>query len=130
MSEHSEKKDRSRPPQARGWIAEYKDEHGLLSAATKVREAGYTKTDAFTPYPVHGIDHALGIRPTILPFIVLCGGFTGLGTALLMQYWMNGIDYPYLISGKPLGSWPAFIPVTFELTVLFSAITTFLGSIC
>ncbi len=129
MSEHHEKKDRSRPPQSQGWIAEYVDEHGLLEAARKVREAGYTKTDAFTPYPVHGIDHALGIRPTVLPFIVLVGGFTGLGTALLMQYWMNAVDYPYLISGKPLGSWPAFIPVTFELTVLFSAITTFLGSI-
>jgi mono/diheme cytochrome c family protein len=129
MSEHAPQTKPNRPPRSCGVIAEYSEEHQLLEAANKVREAGYTKTDAFTPYPVHGIDRALGIKPTILPFIVLCGGLTGLATALTMQYWMNVVDYPYIISGKPFRSWPAFIPVTFELTVLFSAITTFLGSI-
>ena len=108
-------------------MAEFENEHDLLHAAEKVRDAGYTKTDAFTPFPVHGIDHALGIKPTILPFIVLCAGLTGLFTALLMQWWMNGVDYKYIISGKPFGITPASIPVSFELTILFSAFTSVLG---
>ena len=116
-------------PKAFGWMAEYQDENSLLAAARKVRDSGYTKTDAFTPFPVHGIDEALGIKPTILPFIVLCAGFTGLATALLMQWWTNGFDYKYIISGKPFGITPASIPVAFELTVLFSAFTAFLGMI-
>ncbi len=110
-------------------MAEYADEHDLLVAARKVRDSGYTKTDAFTPFPVHGIDEALGIKPTILPFMVLCAGFTGLCTALLMQWWMNGVDYKYIISAKPFGLTPASIPVAFELTILFSAFTSFLGMI-
>ncbi len=110
-------------------MAEYVDERDLLVAARKVRDSGYTKTDAFTPFPVHGIDEALGIKPTILPFIVLGAGLTGLTTALLMQWWMNGVDYKYIISGKPFGITPASIPVGFELTVLFSAFTAFLGMI-
>jgi len=108
-------------------MAEFENEHDLLHAAEKVRDAGYTRTDAFTPFPVHGIDHALGIKPTILPFIVLCAGLTGLCTALLMQWWMNAVDYPYIISGKPFGITPASIPVSFELTILFSAFTSVLG---
>ena len=108
-------------------MAEFENEHDLLHAAEKVRDAGYTKTDAFTPFPVHGIDHALGIKPTILPFIVLCAGLTGLCTALLMQWWMNGVDYKYIISGKPFGITPASIPVSFELTILFSGFTTLFG---
>ena len=130
MSEHKPRKSiEKKMPKAFGWMAEYQDEHGLLAAARKVRDSGYTKTDAFSPFPVHGIDEALGIKPTILPWIVLCAGFTGLGTALLMQWWMNGVDYPYIISGKPFGITPASIPVAFELTVLFSAFTSFLGMI-
>jgi mono/diheme cytochrome c family protein len=127
-SEHQVKKNKEpRPPKACGWMAEFENEHDLLHAAEKVRDAGYTKTDAFTPFPVHGIDHALGIKPTILPFIVLCAGLTGLTTALLMQWWMNGVDYRYIISGKPFGITPASIPVSFELTILFSAFTSVLG---
>jgi len=125
----SEKKPQTAPakPKSFGWMAEYVDEHSLLVASRKVRDSGYTKTDAYTPFPVHGIDEALGIKPTILPFIVLCAGLTGLATAMFMQYWTNAIDYKYIISGKPFASWPAFIPVMFELTILFSAFTTFLG---
>jgi mono/diheme cytochrome c family protein len=130
MSEHKPRKTTEKKvPKAFGWMAEYQDENGLLAAARKVRDSGYTKTDAFTPFPVHGIDEALGIKPTILPFIVLCAGITGLTTALLMQWWMNGVDYKYIISAKPFGITPASIPVAFELTVLFSAFTTFLGMI-
>ncbi|MEY4565958.1 MAG: hypothetical protein RLY14_928, partial [Planctomycetota bacterium] len=126
--QHKSKKE-SAAPKTFGWMAEYADEEQLLVAARKLRDSGYTKTDAFTPFPVHGIDEALGIKPTILPFIVLCAGMTGTLTALTMQWWMNAVDYKYIISGKPFASWPAFIPVSFELTILFSAFTTFLGMI-
>ncbi|MBU6239597.1 MAG: DUF3341 domain-containing protein [Planctomycetes bacterium] len=130
MSEPKPRKSSEpKAPRSFGWMAEFSDEHALLDAAKKVRDSGYTRTDAFTPFPVHGIDEALGIKPTILPFIVLCAGLTGLCTALLMQWWMNGVDYPYLISGKPLGISPAAIPVSFELTILFSAFTSVFGMI-
>ncbi|MEO8268272.1 MAG: quinol:electron acceptor oxidoreductase subunit ActD [Aureliella sp.] len=105
-------------------MAEYADDNQLLDAARKVKDSGYTRIDAFTPFAVHGIDEALGIKPTILPWFTLCAGFTGLTVALTMEYWMNAVNYPYIISGKPYASWPAFIPVAFELTVLFSAFTT------
>ncbi|MBM3966987.1 MAG: DUF3341 domain-containing protein, partial [Planctomycetes bacterium] len=128
MSEHKPRKTSElKPPRSTGWVAEFSNEHALLEAARKVRDSGYTKTDAFTPFPVHGIDESLGIKPTILPFIVLCAGTTGLLTALLMQWWMNGVDYKYIISGKPFGITPASIPVSFELTILFSAFTSVLG---
>lgn len=110
-----------------GMVAEFTDVDSLMAACRRVRDAGYTKTDAFTPFPVHGIDKALGIKPTILPWIVLVCGFTGTATALIMQIWMNGIDYPYIISGKPFISLPAFIPVAFELTILFASFGTFFG---
>ncbi|MBX3420716.1 MAG: DUF3341 domain-containing protein [Pirellulaceae bacterium] len=123
MSDHKPQKT-VKPPRAFGWMAEYDDENKMLEAARKVRDAGYTRTDVFAPFPVHGIDEALGIKPTILPWFSLIAGATGTGVALLMQCWMNAVDYPYIISGKPFISLPAFIPVTFELTVLFAAFTT------
>ena len=110
-------------------MAEYADDRQLLDACRKVRDSGYTRTDAFAPFPVHGIDEALGIRPTILPWIVLCMGLTGLSLALLMEWWMNAVSYPYIISGKPFFSLPAFIPVMFESTILFSAFTAFFAMI-
>ncbi len=130
MAAHApEKNTTPKPPKFHGWIAEFADEEALLKTARKVRDAGYTETDAFTPFPVHGIDEALGIRPTVLPWFVLVMGMTGTVTAFAMQIWMNAIDYPYIISGKPFISIPAFVPVGFELTILFSAFTTFLGMI-
>lgn len=123
MSEHKPVKT-VQPPRAFGWMAEYSDEHKLLDAARKVRDSGYTRTDAFAPFPVHGIDEALGIKPTGLPWFTLIAGATGTTIALSMQIWMNAVDYPYIISGKPFISLPAFIPVAFELTVLFAAFTT------
>ncbi|WP_417732560.1 quinol:electron acceptor oxidoreductase subunit ActD [Rosistilla oblonga] len=112
---------------SRGVVAEYDTPDALIAAANRVREAGYTKTDAFSPFPVHGIDEAIGIKPTILPWIVLAAGITGCLTGLSMETWMNAIDYPYIISGKPYISLPAFIPVAFELTILFSAFAAFFG---
>jgi mono/diheme cytochrome c family protein len=110
-----------------GYTAEFSSVDTLLAACRRVRDAGYTKTDAYTPFPVHGIDDALGIKPTVLPFIALGGGLTGTTIALAMQIWMNGIDYPYIISGKPFISLPAFIPVSFELTILLASFGAFFG---
>ncbi len=123
MSDHKPEK-KAKPPRAFGWVAEYADDNKLLDAARKVRDSGYSRTDAFTPFPVHGIDEALGIKATVLPWFTLIAGATGTSIALLMQWWMNAYDYPYIISGKPFASWPAFIPVAFELTILFAAYTT------
>lgn len=117
------------PPRSFGWMAEYEDDTQLLDACRKVRDAGYTRTDAFAPFPVHGIDEALGIKPTVLPWITLFCGLSGLSGALLMEWWMNAVSYPYIISGKPFFSLPAFIPVMFECTILFSAFSTVIGMI-
>ena len=110
-----------------GVVAEYTSVDTLLDACRRVRDAGYTRTDAFAPFPVHGIDKALGIRPTGLPWIALVAGLTGTAIAFAMQIWMNGIDYQYLISGKPFISTPAFIPVAFELTILLASFGAFFG---
>ena len=110
-----------------GITAEFKTVDSLLAACRKVRDAGYTKTDAYTPFPVHGIDKALGIKPTILPWFAFAAGLTGTMVAMTMQIWMNSHDYPYIISGKPFYSLPAFIPVAFELTILLASFATFFG---
>ena len=127
MSDHAKPKKTPKPPQAFGWIAEYADENQLLDAARQVRDSGYTRTDAFTPFPVHGIDEALGIKPTVLPWFTLCAGFHGITVARDMQWGMNAVDYPFMISGKPMFGLPAAVPVMFELTVLLSAFACFFG---
>lgn len=113
----------SGPAPLHGLLAEYKSPAELIKASRAVRDAGFSKWDTFTPFPVHGIDKAMGIRMTILPWIVLGAGLSGLATAILLQWWTNGFDYPWLISGKPTFSIPANVPIMFELTVLFSGIT-------
>ncbi len=104
-----------------GLLAEYDSPSALVAASKKVRDAGFEKWDTFTPFPIHGIDRAMGIKMTKLPWIVLGAAITGLTTAILMQWWMNAVDYKYIISGKPFWSIPASVPIYFELTVLFSA---------
>ncbi|RMF72991.1 MAG: DUF3341 domain-containing protein [Planctomycetota bacterium] len=116
-----------------GMIAEFESPGELIRACERVREAGYKLFDAHSPHPVHGIDRAIGIRMTVLPWIVMIGGVTGCATGLLLQWYTNAVNirllptflqgYNYLVSGKPYFSLPANIPVIFELTVLFSAIT-------
>ncbi|MEE2938168.1 MAG: DUF3341 domain-containing protein, partial [Planctomycetota bacterium] len=120
MSENNEKK-------VHGIVAEYTSVDSLLNACRRVRDAGYKKTDAFAPFAVHGIEKALGIKPTVLPWIVFGCGAVGTIVGLTMQIWMNSIDYPYIISGKPMISLPAFIPVAYELTILFAAFGAFFG---
>ena len=112
-----------------GVLAQFDDPGALLVAAESVRDAGFKKWDCFTPFPVHGLDAAMGLRPTILPRIVLAGGLTGCASGLLLQWFTNAHDYRYLVSGKPFFSLPAFIPVTFELTILFASISAFVGMI-
>jgi mono/diheme cytochrome c family protein len=126
MSDHKPQAA-STAPELHGILAEYDTPDQLVSAAKKVRAAGFEKWDTYSPFPVHGIDAAMGIKMTVLPWITLCAGLTGLGTAILMQWWMNSYDYPWIISGKPFWSIPANVPIMFELTVLFSAITTLVG---
>ncbi len=99
----------------------------LIDACEQVRDAGFTRWDAHTPFPVHGLDAAMGLRGTKLPWLVLAAGLTGLGGALLMQWWMNAFDYPFRISGKPFFGLPAAVPVAFELTILLSAVAAVVG---
>jgi hypothetical protein len=118
-----------------GLIAEFDTPGDLMKAAEQVRDAGFKWWDCCTPFPVHGLDKAMGIRATILPVLVFFAGMTGTTVAFCLQTFTNATDfslwamvwvtgYPFLISGKPLLSLPAFIPVMFELTILFSALST------
>ncbi|MHC4876179.1 MAG: quinol:electron acceptor oxidoreductase subunit ActD [Planctomycetota bacterium] len=110
-----------------GAIAIFETAENLLLAALALKQSGLTKLEAHMPYPVHGIDDALRLRPTRLPWVVLAGALVGAGGAFAMQHWMNGIDYPFLISGKPLISIPSSIPVTFEVAILLAAFAAFFG---
>lgn len=123
---HSEKNDEVEN-KLYGVLAEYESPGALIEAAKVVHKAGYTKFDCHSPFPVHGIDPAMGIKPTILPKIVFVAGCTGLGLAFLMQMYMNNWDYPWNVGGKPLASLPMQIPIAFEVTVLLSAFATFFG---
>lgn len=123
-------------PKVIGVLAQFAGPHELVDAARAIRDKGYRKVEAFSPFPIHGIDDALAAPKPILPWVVLCAGFTGLAVAILMQWYMNATEepipfsgYEYNISGKPAWSLPANIPVAFELTILFSAFTAFLGMI-
>lgn len=110
-----------------GLLTDFDSASKLMEAVPKVRDAGFKHWDVHTPFPVHGMDDAMGIRGTQLPFIVLIGGITGLFLATLMQWWMNAVDYPFVISGKPLFGLPANVPIMFEITVLLSAFAAFFG---
>jgi hypothetical protein len=110
-----------------GVLGEFESAEDLLEAAHATREAGYRRTDAYAPFPVHGLADALGARATRLPLIVLLGGICGGVLGYLMQYFMAAVDYPLNIGGRAPHSWPSFIPVTFELTILGAALSAVLG---
>ncbi len=110
-----------------GVLAEYDTPGELLEAARKVRDAGYTEFDCYTPFPVHGMDEAMGIKRTILPLIVFGGGATGLLGGIFLQWWMNAYNWPWNIGGKPTWSIPANVPIAFEGTILFSVFAAFFG---
>jgi mono/diheme cytochrome c family protein len=123
MSEEKEPTDATEPAPLFGLLAEYPTPRAVIEAAKQVRDAGYRDWDTYTPFPVHGIDKAMGIKMTVLPWIVFGAGLTGFATAVLLQWWTNAVDYAWIVSGKPFWSIPANVPIMFELTVLFSAIT-------
>jgi hypothetical protein len=115
------------PVELVGLLAEYETVGAVMAAAGKVRKAGFSRWDVHTPFPIHGIDAIMGTRPTILPWLVLGGGVTGLVFGVVLQWFCNAWAYPIIISGKPFWSLPANIPVAFECTVLFSALTAVFG---
>jgi hypothetical protein len=107
-----------------GVIGLFDDPEQILVAARAVRDAGWSRWDCHTPYPVHGLDEAMGVKRSRLPLYALSAGAVAAAAFFYMQWWMNGVDYPLNVGGKPLFSWPSFIPITFEMFVLFTALTT------
>ncbi len=105
-----------------GLLAEFETTETLLAAAEATRQAGYRRMDAFTPMPVEGLAEAVGFHHTRLPAIVLGGGLFGCAGGFFLQYYPNVISFPLNIAGKPHNSWPSFIPITFEMTILFAAL--------
>jgi len=110
-----------------GVVAEFDSPAAIYKAAQKTTDAGYRRVDAHTPFPVHGLDHALKHGPSHVGWIVICGGALGIGLAQLMQWWMNAVDYEFWVSGKLPYAWPTTIPITFELMVLLSAFAAVIG---
>jgi hypothetical protein len=128
LSEFQKSFDADAPKQVWGVVAEFEDEEALLKAGREMHHAqGYTKLDAMTPFPVHGIEAALGMPRSILGFIVICVGLTGTMTAILLQWWTGAVDYPLVIAGKPLFAFEFAMPIMFELSVLFSAFACVFG---
>jgi hypothetical protein len=115
-----------RPP-IYGLMAEFETPTALVEAATRARAQGYRQMDAFSPFPIEELTEALAIRPTRLPLVVLIGGLLGCIGGFFMQWYSAAVDYPLNIGGRPNNSWPMFIPVTFEMTVLVAGLTVVLA---
>lgn len=116
-----------KPDELYGLLAEFEEGDALLAAARQAYAAGYRRMNGYTPFPVHGLAQALGQNPTRLPLLVLIGGVIGGAAGYFMMYYASVISYPINVGGRPLHSWPAFIPITFEMTVLGAALSAFLG---
>lgn len=119
--------EKSRQPTIYGLMAEFDGPEALLEAAQRSFAEGYRRMDAYSPFPVDGLAEAIGFHKTRLPLLVLIGGIVGCIGGFYLQYWVSVIDYPLNIGGRPLNSWPMFIPVTFELTILVAGLTAVLG---
>jgi hypothetical protein len=113
--------------QSYGLIATFDKTPDLYHAAEKVRDAGYRNWDCITPFPVHGLDKAMGLKRSIVPRISLAGGITGFTTGMTMIWWTGGYDYPLIVGGKPMFSPMFAFPVSYELTILFTAFATIIG---
>jgi hypothetical protein len=114
-------------PALYGIMAEFDNPSDLVAAARRTHEAGYRRINGYSPYPIEELTEAIGFTRTTLPLIVLIGGILGALGGFFMQYWMEVIDYPLNVGGKPFNSWPAFIPITFECTVLVASFAAVLG---
>ena len=110
-----------------GLMAEFDDPTALVAATSRAHQEGYRRMDAYSPFPLEELHEALGAPPSRLPLIVLSGGLFGCIGGYLLQYWVSVIAYPVNVGGKPLHSWPAFVPVTFECTILAAALAAVLG---
>ena len=110
-----------------GLMAEFETPNALVAATERAHREGYRRMDAYSPFPIEELHEALGSHHTKLPLIVLIGGLVGCLGGYALQYWASAIAYPLNVAGKPLHSWPAFIPVTFECTILVAALSAVLG---
>ncbi len=110
-----------------GLLAEFENPKALLQAARSVHEAGYTRIDAYSPFPIEGLSDAMGFRRTRMPLLILIGGVTGALCGFGLQYYCAVLSYPINVAGRPLNSWPSWIPVTFEMTILLASLTAVFG---
>lgn len=108
----------------KGVLALFNDAETLKEAAAQIRDRKVSHFDAFTPFPVHGLEHSMGLKRSPIPWITFLAGLTGCSLGMLFQWWTSAVDWPLNVGGKPLASWPAFIPVTFECTILFAGLAT------
>lgn len=116
--------NQAKAPKLAGVVGFFDTASSLMTATEKVRDANYESFDCYTPYPVHGLEKAQGLKRSPLPFITMAAALTGFMVSMLLQGWTSVIDWPINIGGKPLWSWPAFVPIFFELTVLFAGLCT------
>ncbi len=110
-----------------GMMAEFDSASDLVAAARRTREEGYHKIDAYSPFPVEGLAEEIGFRKNSVPLVVLIGGLLGCMSGYGLQYWVSAVSYPINVGGRPYNSWPAFIVVTFEMTILFAGLAAVLG---
>jgi hypothetical protein len=110
-----------------GVMAQFDNPSALVTAARETYAAGYRQINGYSPFPIEELTEAIGFKRTVLPLIVLAGGVIGGLGGFFMQYWMEVVDYPINVGGKPFNSWPAFIPITFECTILVAAFAAVLG---
>ena len=116
-----------KPETIYGYLAEFTTAEQLLEAAREAREAGYRRIDAFAPFPIEGLAEAIGFHRTRLPLVVFVAGVIGGCSGYFLQYYAAAVSYPINVGGRPLNSWPAFVPVTFEMTILFAAAAAVFG---
>jgi hypothetical protein len=123
MSTH----DDLRTPRLYGLMAEFETPDSLVVATRRAHQEGYRRLDAYSPFPIEELQEALGIHHTRVPLLTLMGGIIGGLSGYGLQYWVSVVAYPLNVGGRPFHSWPAFIPVTFEMTVLFAAFAAVFG---
>ncbi|MFI5340428.1 MAG: DUF3341 domain-containing protein [Candidatus Methylomirabilales bacterium] len=119
----------STQPSIYGLMAEFDGPDDLLAAAKRAHAEGYRRMDAYSPFPVEGLAEAIGGQHTRLPLLVLIAGLVGAFVGFASQYYVTVFDYPINVGGRPLNSWPSYIPITFEVTILFAALTAVVGMI-